>query len=40
MHVPLAAALMVDPTLATHEECQVPVEPAGHCRGATLVEIL
>ncbi|MFE5736330.1 hypothetical protein [Streptomyces celluloflavus] len=40
MHAPLAAALMADPALATHEERQVPVELAGHCRGATLVEIL
>ncbi|MFD7101961.1 nucleoside hydrolase [Streptomyces celluloflavus] len=38
MHDPLAAALMVDPTLATYEERQVLVELVGHCRGATLVD--
>ncbi|MFI0819755.1 nucleoside hydrolase [Streptomyces sp. NPDC021098] len=38
MHDPLAAAIMVDESLATYEEYQVMVELAGHTRGATLLD--
>ncbi|MFE7297348.1 nucleoside hydrolase [Streptomyces sp. NPDC057579] len=38
MHDPLAAALMVDPSLATYEERQVIVDLAGHSRGAALID--
>lgn len=38
MHDPLAAALMIDSTLATYEEHRVLVELVGHCRGATLID--
>jgi len=38
LHDPLAAAIMVDESLATYEERQVMVELAGHTRGATLLD--
>ncbi|MFI1330738.1 nucleoside hydrolase [Streptomyces sp. NPDC020845] len=38
MHDPIAAAIMVDESLATYTERQVVVELAGHARGATLVD--
>ncbi|MFF5445519.1 nucleoside hydrolase [Streptomyces sp. NPDC012888] len=38
MHDPLAAAIMLDPSLAEYEEKQILVELAGHCRGRTLID--
>ncbi|MGO4425165.1 nucleoside hydrolase, partial [Streptomyces sp. MCAF7] len=38
MHDPIAAAIMVDESLATYTERQVVIELAGHGRGATLVD--
>ncbi|MFI0773047.1 nucleoside hydrolase [Streptomyces sp. NPDC021218] len=38
MHDPIAAAIMVDESLATYKERQVVVELAGYTRGATLVD--
>jgi len=38
LHDPMAAAIMLDPTLATYTEKQVVVDLAGHGRGATLVD--
>ncbi|WP_412079063.1 nucleoside hydrolase [Streptomyces xanthophaeus] len=38
MHDPLAAAIMLDPSLAEYEERQVVVELAGHARGRTLID--
>ncbi|MEU1903564.1 nucleoside hydrolase [Streptomyces hygroscopicus] len=38
LHDPLAAAIMVDESLATYKERQVMVELAGHARGVTLID--